>query len=408
MSINLQEIGIRGYRVTQVQEYHLHSILHLVAEQQTRPQCPCCPPDPSPRNNHKVYSKGPYRRVVRHLDAFGRNTYLHIHTRRYQCRKCAKSFIPPLPGIRKYRRSSEPFRRAIYQLHRDGIPGSVLARRERIGAATVERVYQEFTFLKAKERFNNLCPPVLGIDEHSIHRKKTSRRRGTRFVTTLCNLANHRVFDVVQGRSPKELDAYFRALRGKERVRVVCIDLSNSYRALITKHFPNARIVADRFHVIRTVQHHFVELVRQINPDTKYQRGQLAALRSKPETLFPIQKQTLQKLFDKHPAIQPIYQQMQKTNQLMRIKNITARRAKKLIPEYLELVQTLKDSGFQQLKTLARTLESWSEPIACMWRFSKNNGITEGFHRKMKLIQRRAYGFKNFENYRLRVLAECA
>jgi len=45
--------------------------------------------------------------------------------------------------------------------------------------------------------------------------------------------------------------------------------------------------------------------------------------------------------------------------------------------------------------------------IVCMWRFSKSNGITEGFHRKMKLIQRRAYGFKNFENYRLRVIAEC-
>jgi transposase len=42
----------------------------------------------------------------------------------------------------------------------------------------------------------------------------------------------------------------------------------------------------------------------------------------------------------------------------------------------------------------------------------KNNGITEGFHRKMKLIQRRAgrpsaYGFRNFNNYRLRVIAQC-
>ena len=31
-----------------------------------------------------------------------------------------------------------------------------------------------------------------------------------------------------------------------------------------------------------------------------------------------------------------------------------------------------------------------------------------GFHRKMKLIQRRAYGFRNFENYRLRVKVLCA
>jgi transposase len=56
---------------------------------------------------------------------------------------------------------------------------------------------------------------------------------------------------------------------------------------------------------------------------------------------------------------------------------------------------------------LANTLKSWQEEIACMWRFTKNNGITEGFHRKMKLIQRRAYGFRNFNNYRLRVIAQC-
>ncbi len=42
-----------------------------------------------------------------------------------------------------------------------------------------------------------------------------------------------------------------------------------------------------------------------------------------------------------------------------------------------------------------------------MWRFSRNNGITEGFHRKMKLIQRRAYGLRSFPNYRLRVIAQC-
>ena len=59
------------------------------------------------------------------------------------------------------------------------------------------------------------------------------------------------------------------------------------------------------------------------------------------------------------------------------------------------------------MSSLGRTLELWKEEIARMFRFSKNNGITEGFHRKMKLIQRRAYGFRNFENYRLRVRVLC-
>ena len=50
---------------------------------------------------------------------------------------------------------------------------------------------------------------------------------------------------------------------------------------------------------------------------------------------------------------------------------------------------------------------AWSNEIVAMWRFTRNNGITEGFHNKMELINRQAYGFRNFENYRLRVKVLC-
>jgi len=42
-----------------------------------------------------------------------------------------------------------------------------------------------------------------------------------------------------------------------------------------------------------------------------------------------------------------------------------------------------------------------------MWRFTRNNCITEGFHNKMELINPQAHGFRNFENYRLRVKVLC-
>jgi transposase len=73
----------------------------------------------------------------------------------------------------------------------------------------------------------------------------------------------------------------------------------------------------------------------------------------------------------------------------------------------LELIATLRHSGFEPACTLAKTLSGWTEAIVRMWRFTRTNGITEGFHRKMKLIQRRAYGFRSFHNYRLRVIAQC-
>jgi hypothetical protein len=60
----------------------------------------------------------------------------------------------------------------------------------------------------------------------------------------------------------------------------------------------------------------------------------------------------------------------------------------------LDFIDALKASAFPPLLTRAHTLSAWREPLAAMWRFTKNNGITEGFHRKMKLIQRRAYGLK--------------
>jgi transposase len=48
-------------------------------------------------------------------------------------------------------------------------------------------------------------------------------------------------------------DAYLARLEGKSDVRVVCMDLAPAYRALVRKRFPNAHIVADRFHVIRII-----------------------------------------------------------------------------------------------------------------------------------------------------------
>jgi len=51
---------------------------------------------------------------------------------------------------------------------------------------------------------------------------------------------------------------------------------------------------------------------------------------------------------------------------------------------------------------------AWATEVAMMWRFTRNNGITEGFHTKMEVLQRQAYGFRNFHNYRLRVRIMCS
>jgi transposase len=108
-----------------------------------------------------------------------------------------------------------------------------------------------------------------------------------------------------------------------------------------------------------------------------------------------------------HPALDAIYRFKQRLCYLLLKKHKTPRQCQKLVPRFLRAVVVLRQSGLAQLVTLGETLHSWSEEIARMWRFTRSNGITEGFHNKMETISRQAYGFRNFENYRQRVQVLC-
>ena len=89
-------------------------------------------------------------------------------------------------------------------------------------------------------------------------------------------------------------------------------------------------------------------------------------------------------------------------------KHKTRKQCEKLVPRFLRAITDLRQSGLAQFITLGDTLHSWREEIARMWRFTRSNGITEGFHNKMETINRLAYGYRSFENYRQRVLVVCA
>lgn len=385
------KIGIRGYRYVG-SESGEKEIVHVELEHRGE-GCPRC-------GSTKVVGKGRYERKARHLDTFGRSSELRIRTVRKQCRGCGRSFMPQTPGLRPWRRSTEPWREGIYRDHDAGICAKTMAKMRELGSASVERIYAEFTSRKARERLSRECPRVLGIDEHRVH-------RGMPFATTFCDLKNHRIFDIVPGRSEGELSAFLSRLRGKNKVRVVCIDLSSPYRRLVRRNFPRAKIVADRFHVMRIIIHHFMELARQVAPEIKNHRGLLGALRKRKDNLTTRDQERLHKLFARYPVLQTLYEKMHALRSLMSLKHQTKHECRPLVAALLAFISELQNSAFAPLVTLAQTLHSWREPVAAMWRFTKNNGITEGFHRKMKLIQRRAYGFRNFNNYRLRVIAQC-
>jgi transposase len=298
-------------------------------------------------------------------------------------------------------RATEPFRRSVCQKHFDGISRSRLSRRERLSGATIERWFLAYLRRIALERTSPECPRILGIDEHFF-----TRRQG--FATTFCDLKNHTVYDVVLGRSERSLESYLAKLKGKDKVQVVCMDLAAVYRAIVRKHFPKARIVADRFHVIRLVNHHFLTCWRGLDPVGAKNRGLLSLMRRHRHNLTPEQAARLDAYLESYPALREIYRFKQRLCHLLLHKHCNQKQCLHLAPQLLRIIRELRDSGFVPLVQLGETLHTWQAEIATMWRFTRNNGITEGFHTKMEVLQRQAYGFRNFQNYRLRVKVLCS
>ena len=294
-------------------------------------------------------------------------------------------------------RATEAYRLEVFEAHDGGVSQRKLSLTHQVSCATVERWYQHHIERRISEMSGRSCPQVLGIDEHFFTRKQG-------FATTLVDLKNHKVFDVVLGRSEPSLRQYLSRLPGRDQVKVVVMDLSETYRQIVRQYFPNAKIVADRFHVVRLVNQHFLRLWQQQDPVGRKNRGLLSLMRRHHWKLSDDQKANLNRYLEQYPVLKALYDAKQRLIELLLLKTLLPKHARKYAKQLMALLTQFAHSP---ARALAETLKSWIEPIVRMWRFTKSNGITEGFHNKMEMISRRAFGFRNFENYRKRVLAQC-
>ena len=300
-------IGLPGYQVTGIEERN--GTVRLSARYTGPIECPHC-------GGKRLRNKGRRIRRWRHESWGVRHSELELETQKWRCRECGRSFWQRFAGILPRKRATEPFRRSVFLRHWDGTSRSRLGQREGIGAATVERYFRRGLQRQFSAWHSGRCPPVLGIDEHFF-----TRRQG--YATTVCDLRHHKVYDVVLGRSEAALEAYFQRLEGKAEVRVVCMDLASNYRALVRKHFPNARIVADRFHVIRLINQHFLACWRDLDPAGSKNRGLLSLMRRHRHKLNPQQQARLLAYLADRPALQLIYRFKQRLCYLLLKKHRT-------------------------------------------------------------------------------------
>jgi transposase len=370
-----------------------HSYLRIEAICLKKAKCLYC-------SSQNLRKKDKFIRKVRHISLGNRLSELHLHSHKFQCKDCKRYFNQRFEGILPRKRSSEQFRMEVSRDHHDGITQYRLSKKFRLSCSTVEKWYQDLICIENKKLDGASVPKVLGIDEHFFTKKKG-------YATTFANLGKNKVFDVCLGRSQKSLDTYLRKLKGKENTQVILMDLSETYRSIAKKYFKNAMIVADRFHVVRLINHHFMNVWKKLDPDGKYNRGLLSLIRRHEWNLKEDQKIKLDCYLERIVGLKSVYQFKQSLIKLTLLKHLKAQEARKYIPVFLKMIEMLKSSGFEDMVKLGKTLDSWKEEIARMWRFTKTNSITEGLHNKMEMLSRRAFGFRNFNNYRLRVRVHC-
>jgi len=346
--------------------------------------------------------KASFWRNIKSIPQQGHPVTLRIRCHKFHCKQCGRYFNTRLYGVKKWARSTEPLKSSVFNACKKGYSNKDAASESGLSVATVERFYHQMVQQKISHQKERLCPRYLGIDEHRFSRK-------IGFVTTFCNLERHSVFDVAPGRSEAELLPFLKALQGRKRVKVVCMDMHAPYRKMVRRWFPNAKIVADRFHVIKLINHHFAKTCKLIDEERlAWGRGGLIRMMcTSSRNLTVSKRKKLEQYFDEQPVIKYLWIFCQELAELCRNKGKNPGACKKLIKELLNKIELLQKSPFRPMQTLGKSLIAWLNPIVRMFRFYRSNGILEGFHRKMKLIQRRAYGFKNFENYRLRVRVLC-
>jgi transposase len=261
---------------------------------------------------------------------------------------------------------------------------------------------------------------AVGVDETAF--LAATATHATEFVTGIVDLTGHpgraaRLLDVVEGRSGKALSDWVSARDRdwRDGITVAALDPFRGYATALRTQLPNAVRVLDAFHVTRLGLAAVDEVRRRVQQDTLHRRGHKhdplyrirRLLRRAPETLSErawTRLETGLVLGDPHGEVAQAWMAAHELRYLYR-------RGHDLPDAHRRLHDVLARCVFSdvpELLRLARTLDAWREELLAYFTTGGvSNGPTEAINLLIKRIKRVGFGFRNFRNYRLRLLLHC-
>ncbi len=369
------------------------STTHLEAQKKSPMEvCPRCATPSTSTYDH---------RTVKLKDAPLRDkaVVLSIRKRRFSCKPCGRPFTEPVPGVRKGCRSTERYKRSVLWACENFSDLKAVRTAYRCSSGFVYRTLYEQLELKRRQRLYP-WPRVVGIDEHFFRRHPVFG--SPEFVSVLVDFKGRRLMEVVQGKSSAQLEAALGHIPGRLNVRFVVLDMSDGFKSFARSFFPHAELVADKFHVLRLLSPAINRRRRLITGDVRTLPVRRLLLRNGFH-LRPGQRFLLNRWLQLHPELNEVYRVKEALHTLYRTRGWGRAGA-----ALTRLTDELARSVLPELRTLRRTLMKWRTEILAYFATGLTNGRTEGFNNKAKVVKRRAYGYRSFRNYRLRLLSACA
>lgn len=334
-----------------------------------------------------------------------RHVHLKIKKRRFHCKVCDRIFREPVGGIYKGFRTSERFRRYIRMLASQFHNLKQVTKKAKCSSWLIYTAfYQQLELENKKNQYP--WPKTIGIDEHSFIRN--IQGGGRDFVTVFIDYTNKRMREVVMGKSLHDLttSGHLNIIAGRENVQNVVLDLSPTFRSFVQSYFPRARMIADKFHVVKLMHpllHEYRKKVIHSHGLSKKRKNPvIRLLLTYRKKLKMEQRWALDKFLGLNEELKEVYWYQQRLYSIYRIKGYNHAR------EALQkLLDDMARSRIKAVLSYRLTFKKWYWEILNYFSTRLNNGRTEGYNRKAKLVQRCAYGFRSFKNYRLKLLYSC-
>jgi transposase len=391
-SLLYHTMSIRGYMHIRT-DYHEGEVIFNIFQPPQTCRCSVC-------GSAAVILKGGEERQWRSVPIGGHPTWVRMRIPRVLCQICnslrqvAIDFADPLV------RYTKAFARYALELCRSMTIQDV-AIHLLVSWDVIKEIYKRDLQRRfARPKLKDLRQ--IAIDEIAV-------AKGHRYLTVVMDLESGAVIHVGDGKGGEALTAFWTRLRrSRAKVRAVAMDMSPAYIEAVLAFLPKAKIVFDRFHVMKLYNAKLSDLRREAYREVKdtMQKRVLKGTRwllLKSAEHLDDDRQERERLEEALRLNQPLATAYYLKEDL---RLFWEQKSRRQAAAFLEgWIRRAESTSIRMLHQFAKSLRFHRFGLLAYYRYPISTGPLEGTNNKIKTMKRMSYGFRDYEFFKLKIYA---